>query len=74
VAQVYRVSYLDGRKQLVPADRYCMCGEYFVFTLFGFESCITRAIIESVMLAVYPEPEDPVPPTMPSKRPVGFSR
>ena len=51
-----------------------MCGEYFVFTLFGFESCITRAIIESVMLAVYPEPEDPVPPPAPSKRPVGFSR
>jgi hypothetical protein len=51
-----------------------MCGEYFVFTLFGFESCITRAIIESVMLAVYPEPEDPVPPPAPPKRPVGFSR
>lgn len=71
MAKVYRVSYRDGRTQLVPADKY---GEYFVFTLSGEENSIARWDIESVMLAEIPEPAYPEEPPEPPKRPVGFSR
>jgi hypothetical protein len=74
VAKLYRVTYRDGRTQLIPADKYGPYGEYFVFTLNGEENSIARNDVESVMLADIPEPEDPAEPPEPPKRPIGFSR
>jgi len=72
VAKLYRVTYRDGRTQLILADKYGPYGEYFVFTLDGEESSIARRDVVSVMLAAIPEPEDPVGPPEPPKRPIGF--
>lgn len=72
MAKLYRVTYRDGRTQLISADRYGPYGGNFVFTLDGEENIIARQNVESVMLADIPEPEDPEEPSELLKRPFGF--
>lgn len=56
MTQEYRVTYRDRRKQFVTADSCAPHQEYWMFTLNGVETFISRQDVESVLLAETPEP------------------
>jgi hypothetical protein len=72
VAQLYRVTYRNGRTQLIPADKYGPNGDCWLFVLNGIENLISKKDVESVMLADIPEPEWPEEPPEEPTPPFGF--
>jgi hypothetical protein len=69
---MYRVSYRNGRTQLVPADKYQSNGDYWLFVINGDENLIAKRDVESIMLAELPEPEWPEEPPEEPRTRFGF--
>ncbi len=72
----YRVTYRNGRTQIVPADSFGSNGDYWLFTRNGVENLISKQDVESVMEADIPEPSMPEVQVSEMRRPArghGFS-